>query len=590
VSSLLPLTVAVPLIGAPLLAVGGLWLPRRAADVIGLLVAAATTALCAILLAHVGTGGLELHWFGGWHPRGNVAVGVDFAADAFGLGLAAFVGALTTLAFLYTTASIESDQEHYHPLMLVFLAAMVGFCESGDLFNLFVFFELMSVSGFALVGYLSERGAAIEGALNFGVTNTIGSFLFLAGIGLIYGRTGALNLAQIGEALAHRPADGLVLVAFGLLVVGFAIKAGIVPFQFWLADAYAVAPAAVCLLLAGAMSEMGLFGVGRVYFSAFQHAFAPHAATIRAILVGLGLLTALWGGALALVEDHLKRMLAFVTISAVGVFLCGVGLLDGEGAAGTGLYVLADGCAKAGLFSCVGILQHRHGLVGERALHGRGRAMPWTAAAFFALALALATLPPFGPFLAKSTIDGAAVHEGYGFVLPIFALSVALGAGAILRAGARVFLGWGRREDPIQHPSDESSEPHARTPAPMAIPVAVLLLGVVALGVWFGLSDVAARAGERFSDQVAYTGAVLHGAPAALAPAASRAPEWFDWLCATGGVLGALLVAAIGLWGRPVLARLIRPVQGLHTGRVGDYTAWLALGAGGITALMLLAR
>ena len=150
-------------------------------------------------------------------------------------------------------------------------------------------------------------------------------------------------------------------MAFALLVVSFCIKAGVVPFQFWLADAYAVAPAAVCLLLAGAMSEMGLFGIGRVYFTAFHHALAAHEDTLRAILVGLGLVTAVWGAALALVEDHLKRMLAFVTISAVGGFLCGIGLLTADGAAGAGLYVVADGCGKAGLFACVGILEYRHG-------------------------------------------------------------------------------------------------------------------------------------------------------------------------------------------------------------------------------------
>src|SRR5204863_10054305 len=128
-----------------------------------------------------------------------------------------------------------------HILVLVFTAGMVGFCLSGDLFNMFVFFELMSVAAFALAGYKIDEAEAIEGSLNFAVTNIVGSFLLLTGIALVYGRTGALNLAQAGVALSHAPADGLVVVAFSLIAAGFLVKAAIVPFHFWLPDAYAVA-------------------------------------------------------------------------------------------------------------------------------------------------------------------------------------------------------------------------------------------------------------------------------------------------------------------------------------------------------------
>ena len=122
---------------------------------------------------------------------------------------------------------------------------MVGFCLSGDLFNLFVFFELMSVSAYALTGYDVDEGAALEGSLNFAVTNTIGSFLLLIGIALLYARTGALNIAQIGARRSRMAAPtGWWSVALAFLVCGFLVKAAIVPFHFWLADAYAVAPTA----------------------------------------------------------------------------------------------------------------------------------------------------------------------------------------------------------------------------------------------------------------------------------------------------------------------------------------------------------
>src|SRR6185312_14167131 len=115
----------------------------------------------------------------------------------------------------------------------------------------------------------------LQGALNFAVTNTIGAFFILTGIAMLYARTGALNMAQIGEALAGQGADGLVVVSFTLMAVGFFVKAAVVPFHFWLADAYSVAPTPVCLLLSAAMSELGLYALARVYWTVFSDVLAP---------------------------------------------------------------------------------------------------------------------------------------------------------------------------------------------------------------------------------------------------------------------------------------------------------------------------
>src|SRR5205823_7842205 len=135
------------------------------------------------------------------------------------------------------------------------------FALTDDLFNLFVFFELMSVAAYALTGYRVEQPGVLQGALVFAVTNSIGAFVILIGIALLYGRTGALNLAQIGDALAQGRLDGLVIGALVLLTVGFLVKAGAAPFHFWLADAYAVAPAPVGALLAGVMSDLGVHAI-----------------------------------------------------------------------------------------------------------------------------------------------------------------------------------------------------------------------------------------------------------------------------------------------------------------------------------------
>src|SRR5207237_2019100 len=158
------------------------------------------------------------------------------------------------------------------------------------------------------------------GSINFAVTNSIGAFMVALAIALVYGRTGALNMAQAGQALAGRKPDGLVVSALVLFTVGFLIKAGAVPFHFWLSDAYAVAPAPVGVLLTGIMSDLGLHAIARVYWDVFSGATVGHAGAVRGLLVGVGRLTALVGGGMSLLQSDLKRLLAFVRMSPGGIF------------------------------------------------------------------------------------------------------------------------------------------------------------------------------------------------------------------------------------------------------------------------------
>ena len=238
---LAPVAVAIPLVSAAMLVAVTAMVPRPVVDVLACAASIACVVLCALVLDDASDGTL-VHWFGGWTPRGGTALGISFAIDSIGAGLALFASVLFLAAFVFCWRYFVVIGPLFHSLMLVFLAAMLGFSYTGDLFNLFVFFELLSVAAYALVAYDIEEEGPLQGALNFAVTNSIGAFLILMGIGLLYGRTGALNMAQIGEALAGQPADGLVVVAFTLMAVGFFVKAAVVPFHFWLADAYSVAP------------------------------------------------------------------------------------------------------------------------------------------------------------------------------------------------------------------------------------------------------------------------------------------------------------------------------------------------------------
>jgi multicomponent Na+:H+ antiporter subunit D len=602
VEVLAPLAVAVPLIAAAAIAGAGSFLPRLLADVVAVAVAAATCVLCVVLLARSG-GGATVVWFGGWHPHDGVAIGVDFAVDGIGAGLAAFIAGLTTAALVFSSRFLEAEESHLHVLILGFAAAMVGFCLSGDLFNMFVFFELASVAAFALAGYKVREREAVEGSLNFAVTNSIGSFLLLTGIALVYGRTGALNLAQAGQALSHASADGLVIVAFALIATGFLVKAAIVPFHFWLADAYAVALTPACLLFAGAMSELGLYGLGRTYFTVFSGPLGPHHEALEAILIGAGVLTALLGAGMALVQDHLKRLLAFATVSYMGIFLIGLGTLGADGIAATAVYVIGDGCAKAALFACVGIVQHRLGGVTQRRLFARGLRIRRTGALFVLGGLLLASLPPSGPFLGKSMLDDSLISAGYGWAVAVVVACSILTGGAVLLAAARVFGGLGPRPAGDRFSEEEGPEPEvagsrAQTPRVMAWPALVLAVASVAIGVIPGIDDAATAAAERFVEQPTYAREVM-SAQRVEVPSVNAPPlRTVDWPLGAVSVLGAIAIAAVGvrrpratgkrLASASRVARPLAAIRAAHSGHVGDYVAWLVAGTalfGGLVAL-----
>jgi multicomponent Na+:H+ antiporter subunit D len=583
--ALTSLAVLVPLLAAVVLAATTSLRRRRIADVVALAAAVTSTGTCLALVVRASERPV-VAWLGGWHPRGGVALGIDLFADQLGAGLAAFAGVLAVAGLVVAWHQVDVAGHLFHALVLVVLAGMVGFCLSGDLFTAFVFFELMGVSAYALAGFRVQERAPLEGSLNFAVTNSVGSLLLLVGIALLYGRTGALNLAQMGDALARHEPDALVAVAFALVACGLFVKAAIVPFHFWLADAYAVAPTAICLIFAGALSELGLYGVARVYWTVFSGPLEPHAETVRDVLLVLGLATALLGGAMCAAQRHLKRMVAFATVGHMGVLLCGVALLDHAALAGVAVFVVGDGLVKAGLFVAVGGLEHRRGTVDEHALYGRGRDLRALGALFGVCGLALAAMPPFGPFLGRALIEDAAAHQGLGWVAPVLAVASALVGGAVLRVVRTVFLGRGPKPPPSRKMALESGEdPAEEGRAPLATVIAAL--GLVALGlIWGlipGLVDGVTGAAAHFVDRPAYAATVLHGAVTRPPETPGEAPTVTAWLYGTASAVLAIAIACL----RTVPVGALRD---LHSGRVGDYVAWLAAGTAlvaGVFALTL---
>jgi len=598
VDQLLALVVAVPLLAAAAITAAGPLLGerRRILDALAIVVAAASTVMLVVIMVRT-AGRDEVYWFAGFRPSGGVAIGIDFEAGPLSAGLAALAALLVTAAMTFSWRYFERVATYYHTLMLTFLAGMTGFCLTGDIFDMFVWFELMGVSAYALTAYRPEERGPIQGALNFAVTNSVGAYLSLSGIAVIYGRTGALNMAQIGAYIGRHPPDGLVTVAFLLIISGLLIKAAIVPFHFWLADAHAVAPTPVCVLFSGVMVELGLYGIARVYWSMFGQALG-HRAAISHLFVALGVLTAVVGALFCFRERHVKRLLAFSTISHAGMFLTGIGLLTPLGLAGTAVYVIGHGLVKAALFLCTGIVLHRLGSVNETWLHGRGRQLRVTGVVFTLAGLGLADLPPFATFLGKGYLDQSAWAHGLPWVMPVFIICAILVGGAVLRVAGGVFYGLG---DPPSEDSqmakmaaEEKSETESgkqRTPLTMLIPAGALTAAAIAVGLIPQLGQVVQAAAVRFEDQAGYNATVLAGAhithPVALAATEPAGITLSAVLAGLGSAIGALVLALAALYWRrlPLLRRgyepgagLTGPIQRFQSGVLNDYITWIVLG------------
>jgi multicomponent Na+:H+ antiporter subunit D len=588
-SMLTPLPVAVPLLGAALLAALRKWLSRAAADSLGIAIACTTLVLSATLLLHA-THGAQVYWFGNWFPRGSMVLGITFVVEPVGAGLATLAALLTTLALLFAWRFVDSGSNHFQPLMLIFLAAMSGFVLTGDLFNLFVFFELMSTAAFALCGLKTAEPAPLQGSFNFAVTNTIAAFLVLTGIAFLYAVTGALNMAQIGLALAGRH-DQLVLFSFTLLTCGFLIKAAIAPFHLWLPDAHAVAPTPVCVLFSGIMVELGLYAVLRLHAVIFSQALAPHAVAVRSLFLAFGGATTLIGGLMCYAEHHLKRLLAYSTICHAGMMLLAFGLGGPVAAAAMLTYVLAHALVKSGLFFTTGIVLHHLRSINERMLFRRGCAMPLTAALWFLGGAGLAAAPGFATMLADAGIARAEQLAHVHGVSLLFVIGGVLTGAAVFRVGMHTFLGWG--DQPLTDSAAEVGELPETAAGERRIfwfhrlPPIVCIGGAIALTFLPLWLPVLRNAASALVDQPAYLHTLYTGQSVAFTQ-----PSWHQQLLAANlrglvAVVLALLLAASSVF-RTRIARFLRVgarmegdlalLRTMQSGHPGDYVLWLTVG------------
>ena len=426
---------------------------------------------------------------------------------------------------------------------------------------------------------------------------------------LLYARTGALNMAQIGAALDGHQADPLVIVAMVLLFLGFLTKAAAVPLHFWLADAHAVAPVPVCVLFSRGDGRARDLRGGAALLGGIRRAARNTRDGATRDPGRLGVLTAALGAFMCFVQRHVKRLLAFSTISHVGLFVCGVALLSAKALAGVAIYIVGHGLTKAALFMCAGVLLHRfrtdrrvrsarprpRGARGWRALRGRGAAAGGAAAVHrVRRQVADRQAPP----RRRIRLAGG-----------LFVLVSALTGGAVLRVAGRVFLGWGPSTGPdprqaraAQERVDETRDERDHTPPLMVLVPAVLLAGGGRGRPGPGAVPWVERTAPRFDRPPRPTRPGCCTARTCRWPRAAAEPRLADdvltrpgvgsWARAAGRPGAVRTAAARGAAGGAQRVRRGAPCEHcavLHSGHIGDYIAWWTAGASVLGGVCLLA-
>jgi multicomponent Na+:H+ antiporter subunit D len=576
-ASLLPLPVAIPLCGAvaaPLLARVSARLP-----VIVSLVALAGSAGLLLAEAPAVFGGRILaHYLGHWTPVGGHALGIALAAEPFGLLFALAAAIIGALLLLYTLSELgglgRRELGGYACLFQLLLAALIGAALTADLIDLFVWFEVAALASYGLTGFYLERPIALEAAFKILVLTTMASFAIFLGAGLLYAKTGALNFGQLHAALRGHVSTPET-VAFGLLIAGFATKAGLVPFHGWLADAHTAAPGPVSALFSGLMVNLGVVAIARLTFGVYGDAGTP----VLGLLMTVGLISALVGALLALAQDDLKRLLAYDTVSQVGIMIIGLATGNAAGVAGFAYHLVNHALFKALLFLCAGAIVHRTGATRLSEMGGLARRMPVIAAAFLLGVLSIAGIPPFNGYVSLSLI-----HQGLDSRHEIVPYAIMLVAQVITMAalGRAAWLAFfrGREKD---------YEWRERLRPGMIAGFAVLSAGCVAFGAAGPvlLRRLMAPAAASLLNPARYAAGVLSGT--ARLPGLSISFDYGSPKELIAVAVSVAVAAALGwVYLRIREPLVIRGLRALHTGSANDYAAYAVIGTLAMVAVLSL--
>ncbi len=502
---LLVLPILIPLLTAAITILA--WNHQSIQRVVSVIGAVSLFGTSVVLLNAVWRDGIQVMHAANW----PAPFGITFVADLFSAVMVGLTGLTGLAVTIYSLAGIDRERESfgYYPLVHVLLMGVCGAFLTGDIFNLYVWFEVLLIASFVLLALGGER-AQLEGAIKYVTVNLISSAIFLTAVGILYGAAGTLNMADLAISVGEIERGGLVTALSMLFLVAFGIKAAMFPLFFWLPASYHTPPVVVSALFAALLTKVGVYALIRVFTLIFtQDVDLTH--TLILALAGLTMVTGALG---ALAQMQFRRLLSFLIVCEIGFLLMGLGLFTPLALAGSVYFMIHAIISMSALFLLSGLTERICHTFHLKQMGGLYHSYPVLAVAFLVPALGLAGLPPMAGFFAKVTLIQAAIAiDSYTIVIVSLIVSV-----LILIAIARVWHEAFWKDPPVAIAAPVSGTDIVQgenlRSIPLILPVAILSALTLILGIAAeGVLAIAMDAGAQLMNPTDYIRAVLGAQP-----------------------------------------------------------------------------
>jgi len=463
------LLVVTPLLAAPVTAM----LPNgRSPWLFTLIITWICLFLASWQLSLVMDGSIISYELGGWAPPW----GIEYRIDPMNAFVALIVAGIAAITLPYALRSVEQEVPReqsslFYAAFLLCLVGLLGIVQTGDVFNLFVFLEISSLSSYVLIA-MGKKRRALTAAYQYLIMGTIGATFLLIGIGLVYAETGTLNMLDLHQRLQPILDHRTVHTGFAFIVVGIALKLALFPLHLWLPNAYTYSPSAISVFLAATATKVAVYIMLRMVFTVFSSAFVQLTPTNYIFLL-LGIVGVVLASVSAIFQTDAKRLLAYSSIAQISYMVLGMGFASVLGLTATLVHVFNHALMKGALFMAVGAIVYRVGSSRLDEMNGLGRQMPWTFAAIFIGGLSLIGIPGTAGFISKWYLVLAAIEQQSWLITAIVLL------GSLL---AVIYM-WKLVEIMFFCPQSNSIPDVKEAPVSFLIPMWILVIANIYFGI-----------------------------------------------------------------------------------------------------------
>ncbi|MBL6932987.1 MAG: monovalent cation/H+ antiporter subunit D family protein [Rhodospirillales bacterium] len=464
----------------------------RAAWMLTLVVTWATFTISLSLLMQVLDSGTIIYKIGGW----AAPWGIEYVLDKVGAFVMVIVSGIGSIVLTYSRRSVEMEVPEdriylFYTMFLLCLTGLMGIVITGDVFNLFVFLEISSLSSYVLISLGKDR-RALTAAFRYLIMGTIGATFYIIGVGLMYMMTGTLNMADLSALIPAVADTRTIQAALAFLTVGICLKLALFPLHLWLPNAYTYAPSVVTAFLASTATKVAVYVLIRIVFTVFGGVGVMEGLGVQHILMALALTAMFAASTIAIYQNNVKRLFAYSSVAQIGYIILGLSFVSESGVAAGIIHLFNHAIMKCAIFMGLGCVVLRIGGVTIKDMHGLGHRMPWTMGAIVLGGLSLIGIPMTVGFVSKWYLVRAALEKDMWFIAVLIVLSSLLAVIYVWRIVEAAYL----------KPVPENAAPVHEAPISMLLPLWVMALA----SIYFGLD-----ATNTLSIALDAANALLHG-------------------------------------------------------------------------------